>query len=75
MYNAFNRWNKHLLTWFEGKLRVITHLPENRVDKCFVIPFTFNSKTILIKTTNEDFHLTNDSTLFLGRYVRKLKEF
>ena len=23
----------------------------------------------------EDFHLTNDSTLFLGRYVRKLKEF
>ena len=32
MYNAFNRWNKHLLTWFEGKLRVITHLPENRVN-------------------------------------------
>ena len=44
MYNAFNRWNKHLLTWFEGKLRVITHLPENRVNKCFVIPFTFNSE-------------------------------
>ena len=41
MYNAFNRWNEHLLTWFEGKLRVITHLPESRVNKCFVIPFTF----------------------------------
>ena len=60
-------------TWFEGKLRVITHLPENRVNKCFVIPFTFNSETILIKTTNEDFNLTNDSALFFWPLCTKIE--